>query len=251
MEKGWFNADAIQQRALLEAKRHFGGVKALARALHARESTVRNWLSQANALPYTSALHIEDKTHISIERLTPKEQQTNQILRRLRRHQPNVVNHGDQLQQPDKYAVIQQATTTPHLMQRAILINLSQEVILGRRRLQQQTLDKNTLLQTRIIDLEALWLGCFSLTEYIADLWVSERVAIGMALYCEYYHYWNAHSQNAPIDKQIARITNFSDQRHYEQARFIFQKANAQDLAQVDQNGLSIAKAYQRIKYRD
>ena len=216
-----------------------------------QESTVRNWLSQANSFPYTCALQIEDHTHISIERLAPNEQQTNRILRRLRRHQPSIEIHVNQLQLPDKYHVIQQASVMPHLMQRAILVNLNQEVILGRRRLQHQTLNGNLLTQSRIIDLEALWLGCFSLSEYIADLWVSERVAIGMALFCEYQHhpYWNAHVQSESINTRIARVTNFSNQNQYEQARLVFLKTNAHYLAKVDQNDLSIAQAYQRMEH--
>jgi hypothetical protein len=253
MEKAWISSDVIQQRALLEAKQCFGSTKAMAKAIDARESTVRNWLSQANALPYTYAMLIEDKTCISIERLVPKEQRANKVIRRLRSHQPDVELKLEGLLVADKYKDIAK-NKLAHLLSRAIIINTRREVILGRNRLNKHMHQGDHFIRVKIIDLEALLIERYSLSEGFADLLVSEKVAISIALILEYQCHWQPlvnslkHDAKTYINQLLVKIMGFSNLSEYQQAKFVFLHATPPLIAKVDKNIISIADAYQRVK---
>jgi DNA-binding transcriptional regulator YdaS (Cro superfamily) len=78
------NHQQIRKQALLQAVHCCGKITYLAKAIGASVARVSNWLNRNDRIPYEYAILIEEKTGISVDRLSPQTTSANQVVRQLR-----------------------------------------------------------------------------------------------------------------------------------------------------------------------
>ncbi len=173
------NKIEIRRRALLEAMRFCGGVKAYSERLKVSRTRASNWVNQPDIdMPYEFAVLTEEFTHVSVERLSPYTEMTNQVMRRLRSKETLLpVN-----MELDEIQIGTQSYSICQKPDRPILVGTDGILITGLGQIEMFKSMGFNKIQVTILDLEALLLGDRSLQNTNIEFSISERVAIGLRL---------------------------------------------------------------------
>ena len=170
--------DKIRKAAWLEAVRFFGSEKELGIFLEVEQSAISKWINKPKrSIPYDKALAVEQKTRISIDRLSPN----NPINKYLNeRGSANKLILSEML--TDQILITDLPYLTFHKPDHHIIISTNGMLISGSVELQAYKATKINKIKVIILDLEGLLLGVNSIKDILSKFTTTELIAIGCIL---------------------------------------------------------------------
>jgi DNA-binding transcriptional regulator YdaS (Cro superfamily) len=170
--------DKIRKAAWLEAVRFFGSEKELGIFLEVEQSAISKWINKPKrSIPYDKALAVEQKTRISIDRLSPN----NPINKYLNeRGSANKLILSEML--IDQILITDLPYLTFHKPDHHIIISTNGMLISGSVELQAYKATKINKIKVIILDLEGLLLGVNSIKDILSKFTTTELIAIGCSL---------------------------------------------------------------------
>ena len=170
--------DKIRKAAWLEAVRFFGSEKELGIFLEVEQSAISKWINKPKrSIPYDKALAVEQKTRISIDRLSPN----NPINKYLNeRGSANKLILSEML--TDQILITDLPYLTFQKPDHHIIISTNGMLISGLAELQAYKVAKTNQIKVIILDLEGLLLGVNSIKEILSKFTTTELMAIGCSL---------------------------------------------------------------------